>query len=322
MRKNSLCLSRILCRRGYVSNAFPKSTSGILAPEALEFPIGVTTLYSSINLSLRVHVYVSVYSFPSVLSPARTVILFQSTFDWHSDVAYLDNLVRASFRRWAFAPTAPTSAFRTHNRSNRSLDTRERSLWSRSDPPNNSHETPLPFPPVPPPHEPSPSSPSRATSSSSTSSFLSLSCLFLLLLLSRLFALADCVPTFLRSLFLSFVNASTSAQSRVWVCAVVLVVSLPRLATPLSPPPRGSAASRVIAARYRGFLRRASLRGSTRHDAPRHAGSRTIRDCTGSRSLHWVLRCSESVFGAPRYNVYRGRDTTRLNLAIERGEGW
>jgi hypothetical protein len=64
----------------------------------------------------------------------------------------------------------------------------------------------------------------------------SLSCLFLFL--SRLFALTDCVPTFLRSLFVSlFLSpfASTSAQSRVWVCAVVPRCFSPTTRLPLSP---------------------------------------------------------------------------------------
>lgn len=133
------------------------------------------------------------------------------------------------------------------------LGTRERSLWSRSDPPNNSHETPLPFPPVP---TRRPSSPSLA----SLLPALSLSCLFLFL--SRLFALADCVPTFpalpLRplshTLSLSLPFARARARNRACGCArSCLVVSLPRLASPYLPT--GATASRVIAARYREFLR-------------------------------------------------------------------
>lgn len=107
---------------------------------------------------------------------------------------------------------------RLTNRSNRSLDnTRERSLWPRSDPPNNSHETPLPFPPVPPllvPHD-------LSLLSSPALSFLPLLPLppALLFSLSALHGLCS-TSTFLRSLFLSLVrerdaSVSTSAQSRV-----------------------------------------------------------------------------------------------------------
>lgn len=80
---------------------------------------------------------------------------------------------------------------------------------------------------------------------------------------------------------------------------------------PLTPS-RGSAASRVIATRYRGFLRRASLRGSTRRDAPVPG---RVRGCTGSRRLYWVLTLLRKYISAlrdvPRCNVYYGRDTTR-----------
>lgn len=109
------------------------------------------------------------------------------------------------------------------------LSTHERSLWSQSDPPNNSHETPLPFPPVFPLPSPHPSC-------SHPFSPPTLSCLFLCL--SCLFAFADCVPTFLRSLFvlsLSLPFVSTSAQSRVWVCAVVPRCFSPTTRLPLSP---------------------------------------------------------------------------------------
>lgn len=89
----------------------------------------------------------------------------------------------------------------------------------------------------------------------------SLSCLFLFL--SRLFALADCVPTFL-PLPLRLARAPHSfsfsprsrarARNRTCGCArSCLVVSLPRLASPYLPA--GATASRVIAARYREFLR-------------------------------------------------------------------
>jgi hypothetical protein len=93
-----------------------------------------------------------------IYSP-RTILLFDLT-DTHAR-----KRPRASYLPPQSARADYTNLrSRLTNRSNRSLDnTRERSLWPRSDPPNNSHETPLPFPPVPPllvPHDLSlPSSP-------------------------------------------------------------------------------------------------------------------------------------------------------------------
>lgn len=114
----------------------------------------------------------------------------------------------------------------------------------------------------------------------------SLSCLFLFL--SRLFALSDCVPTFLRSLFvslslsLSLRFASTSAQSRVWVCAPCGRASLflshdsPPLISLLGPPRRALSrcdiANSCVSSRRADFCHAAAAGIRLRNLGPRGGG--------------------------------------------------
>lgn len=111
------------------------------------------------------------------------------------------------------------------------LSTHERSLWSRSDPPNNSHETPLPFPPVPSPCS-TPPVPLARIPSLPALSFLPLPLPLAPLRARRLRSHLSTLPL---RLSLSLPFASTSAQSRVWVCAVVPRCFSPTTRLPLSP---------------------------------------------------------------------------------------
>lgn len=118
------------------------------------------------------------------------------------------------------------------------LSTHERSLWSRSDPPNNSHETPLPFPPVPSLH---PSSLLLASLLPALS-FLPLPLPLAPLRARRLRSHLSALPLRL-SLFLAHSHEHERAIARVGVCArcrasLFLSHDSPPLISPLGPPRR------------------------------------------------------------------------------------
>lgn len=105
-------------------------------------------------------------SFPTFILRARTVIPFPGSTGSDNPAAHAGER-RPTTARKNLLPTGggenprepPYANGEKHQRETRStkpietiaVGTRERSLWSRSDPPNNSHETPLPFPPAPSP---------------------------------------------------------------------------------------------------------------------------------------------------------------------------